>query len=110
MFLKVDYRYANLIGYIVGLINSFYWNRRWVFNSKNKKIIKEALLFLFIFFVCYGIQFIALNLLIQKVELNKYLAQFLGMAVYTLLNFLLNKNMTFRHKSKVKEDVIYPGF
>lgn len=106
MYVGVNYKLANLIGYIVGLINSYIWNRRWVFNSKSREILKEALLFLSVFFVCYGLQYLFINILIASLSLNKYLAQFLGMAVYTTFNFALNKFITFKNHNTFEDQLL----
>ena len=46
---------ANILGYTAGLINSFIWNKTWVFKSK-KGYRREAVKFGIGFGVCYGIQ------------------------------------------------------
>ena len=35
----VKYTKANLIGYILGVINSFFWNKLWVFQKKDGKFV-----------------------------------------------------------------------
>ena len=49
---------ADVIGYIAGLINSFVWNKNWVFKSHNKQLHREVLLFVVGFLVCFGLQFV----------------------------------------------------
>jgi putative flippase GtrA len=41
---KMDYRIANAVGYIIGFINSFIWNKLWTFKS-NKNFLIEAFFF-----------------------------------------------------------------
>lgn len=96
MSIKVNYLTANIIGYAVGLINSFIWNRLWVFQSKNGKIVNQLILFLSVFILCYIVQVGILYFFVQKLYINKYLAQLLSMVVYTLLNYILNKQITFK--------------
>ena len=52
---------SNALGYIVGLINSFLWNRSWVFRRRDGKLSRQAILFLIGFAVCYGLQFFTVS-------------------------------------------------
>ena len=37
VYLGVYYILANIIGYSLGIINSFYWNKNWVFQVSSKQ-------------------------------------------------------------------------
>ncbi|MGL4294013.1 MAG: GtrA family protein [Bacteroidales bacterium] len=95
MSLNVNYKLSNLIGYIAGVVNSFVWNKTWVFGSKNN-IFREIAGFLFSFCICYGIQYLMLMWMVEYRLWNTYLAQLIAMGVYTVLNFLMNRFITFR--------------
>ncbi len=84
-----------ITGYIVGVINSFIFNKIWTFKSKLMSI-KEAAFFIIIFFISLLLKIIVYKLLKEKFLLQKDIAFFIGMAVYTSINFLLNKYITFR--------------
>jgi putative flippase GtrA len=45
----IPYGPSNVVGYILGVINSFIWNRNWVFKTK-KNLRREAVLFVVGFF------------------------------------------------------------
>lgn len=101
---------SNVLGYIAGVINSFLWNKKWVFNSDGK-MFREALKFLAGFAVCYTLQFITVWTLNQSnfgdIEFEFYvftltgygIATLLGNVVYTIANFLYNRLITFRSRS-----------
>ncbi|GHV10163.1 hypothetical protein FACS1894162_2920 [Bacteroidia bacterium] len=97
---------ANIIGYIVGLINSFVWNRKWTFKS-TRRWKKDFVRFIGAFLICYLPQLLlvmALNhcisfpaLRIGYVVLTSAdMCQYIGIVFYTVLNFLCNKFYTFR--------------
>lgn len=97
---------SNIAGYIVGLINSFVWNRKWTFQSKNHWG-KEFLKFTLSFLVCYIPQLFFVNFLntsftnlridIPPLSISHaYTCQLIGIVFYTSLNFLLNKYYTFK--------------
>ena len=87
---------SNFIGYVVGLLNSFIWNRKWTFKSKTKV---SATLFKFIltFAISYILQLGNLYLLLHFTFIDPYICQLLSIVVYTFINFILNKNYTFKN-------------
>jgi len=100
---------ANFTGYLVGLINSFILNRNWTFKSKSSW--KGSLLrFLVAFGICYCLQLgvvLWLNNIIESREwaigfgnytftlTSEYVCQLVGIVIYSVFNFLLNKYYTF---------------
>jgi putative flippase GtrA len=98
---------SNAIGYVCGVINSFLWNKQWVFKS-NGKYTGEAIKFVIGFAICYALQFVVVWALSQsdfgKQEFNIYgfvisgygIATLLGNVVYTLANFVYNKLVAFK--------------
>ena len=104
----IDQYVSNAIGYVGGLINSFFWNKKWVFRSQ-RGMWKEAFKFGLGFLLCYGIQLLAVWALNEHTFLQTVLfnigfytvsgyaiATLIGMLLYTLLNFLYNRLVTFR--------------
>lgn len=99
---------SNAIGYVAGVINSFIWNRNWVFHS-SKKAGSEALKFCIGFLVCYGLQFLCTWMLTEPMGLGEItwtiigftfsgyaVATLFGMCVYTIANFIFNRVVTFK--------------
>lgn len=99
---------SNAIGYVAGVINSFLWNKTWVFRSHDS-YLREALIFLGGFLLCYGIQFLTVWVLSYKSPLNDFewnifgfvlsgygLATLVGNLVYTIANYIYNRLVTFR--------------
>ncbi|MDR2628139.1 MAG: GtrA family protein [Dysgonamonadaceae bacterium] len=97
---------SNVCGYIVGLINSYVFNRSWTFKSTTSW--KQSFLkFVMGFAVCYIIQLgvvlaVHQSGLISPVRYREYtltsayLCQLTGIVSYTILNFLYNKYYAFR--------------
>lgn len=98
---------SNAVGYIAGMVNSFLWNKKWVFQSDGK-MMREALNFLCGFAVCYALQFAVVWSLNQSsfgdyefeiwfFTLSGYgIATIIGNVVYTVANFIYNRLVTFR--------------
>lgn len=92
---QLSYIISNILGYACGLISSFILNKHWTFLSKGHHG-KELLKFLLVFIIAYGIQFIALILLKEELGIMAEIAQLIGIGVYTIIGFILNKFITFR--------------
>jgi len=98
---------SNITGYIVGLINSFVWNRKWTFRSKNHWGM-EFIKFTTAFLICFIPQLLLVNILNTYTTLqfsagsfsisHAYTCQLIGIVFYTALNFILNKYYTFKQK------------
>lgn len=96
--LKILYRsdyFSNIIGYLVGLINSFIWNRKWTFKNR-LKVRVTIFKFIVIFAISYLFQLGNLFILLHFSKIDPYICQLLSIFIYTLLNFLLNKFYTFK--------------
>ena len=94
--LDVNYLITNIAAYTLAQINNFFWSKYWVFGSAGKSYAREVSFFLIAFGFAYLAQFLLLLLLVEGCGMNKYLAQFLGLFVYGLVNFLMNRIVTFR--------------
>lgn len=97
---EIDSYICNVLSYIVGVTNSFLWNKLWVFQSKHTNVKKEILAFVIVFLVCYTCQLLLFSFLLESLLWNEYLAQFCGMCLYTILNFFLNRMITFKKIDK----------
>lgn len=106
-FLGINQWVSNAIGYVAGFVNSFVWNKLWVFRSHGA-VVREALKFIGGFLLCYLLQLGATWVLtdhspltgqswsLGAIVISGYgVATLLGMVVYTLANFVYNKAITF---------------
>lgn len=99
---------SNAAGYVAGMVNSFLWNKLWVFRSHSRRFHIEAMRFFVGFIICYGVQFavtLALTSNMDDMEwllpggftLSSYgLATIIGMCFYTVCNFIYNRVVTFK--------------
>lgn len=85
---------SNFFSYVTGIINSFLWNRAWVFKAKNRAWTKQLFLFFSSAAICWGIQWIVFRILL--LQCSEVVAQLIGMVIYTLLNYAFNRLFTFK--------------
>lgn len=90
----VNFVIANIIGYSVGILNSYFWNSKWVFNSKFQP--KAAIKFICVNLVVLSINTLLLYLLVKNIKMNAYISQLVVIVVGMAINFILNKVWTFR--------------
>ncbi len=101
---------SNAIGYTAGFINSFVWNKKWVFNTKShgRKAAAEMAKFCLGFLLCYGLQLLVTWVLTTPMGLGSWeeqygnftlsgygIATLVGMGVYTMANFVYNRLVAF---------------
>ena len=97
VFLGVNYIVANIIGYALGTLNSYFWNKSWVFKSNENKY-KLFVKFIIVNLITLGLNSYILTVLVTKIHLNKTLSQLAATAVGMVVNFILNKLWTFNDK------------
>ena len=102
---------SNVVGYIFGVINSFLWNRNWVFKTKNN-FQRELVLFVCGFLICLALQLCVSWILLEGFgwkslpddiipffpmqKAGQNIVMVLAMIVYTLANYAYNRFVTFR--------------
>jgi putative flippase GtrA len=86
---------SNITGYAAGVLNSFIWNKKWTF-ARSGAWVRSALLFGLVFAVCYLLQLGLLLFLDRRLAIDPYYNQLIAMLFYTLINFLMNKYVTFK--------------
>lgn len=94
LFMNLNYLVANTISYIIGIIHSYFWNKKFTFKSKNKSPL-ELVKFIFVYIVNYLIGMIILYLLVDKLGINHYIAGMLNLIITTLISWFGHKYFSF---------------
>lgn len=94
---------ANIISWIVSVIFAYFTNRKYVFESTNPNIIKEAISFFIsrisTLLMDMGIMFICVTL----IGMNDRLAKIISQVVVIISNYLFSKLFVFNKKQNQKE-------
>lgn len=108
VFFNVNYIGANVISYSIGTVNSYLWNKGWVFKSREKhsKMIYKfigvnSITLLFNSFVLYYT--------VSILGMNKLTSQIIATSLGMMMNFVLNKLWTFKggEINKCEKDIYY---
>lgn len=93
-YVDVQIDLANGLSYAAGMLNSFVWNKLWVFRSRGGGWWREAVLFFAGTGLCWLLQWVAFRaMLAVSTETVSYLT---GMVVYPVANYFYNRLVTFR--------------
>lgn len=86
---------ANLAGYIVGLMFSFFISKKFVFRSSGG-IGREGLRFISAFITCYLLNLLVLYLCHEKAHLNIYISQTVAVFTYAVSMYFMQRFIVFR--------------
>lgn len=90
---------ANAGGFVASVINSYYWNSKYVFKEKTETNDTKAFTKVV---ASYGISFmistVLIELFVDVLHISKYIAPLLRLVVTVPLNFILNKKWAFKEK------------
>ena len=105
VFFSVYYLVASLIGFLVSVINAYYWNDRYVFKVEDAEKPAWWKIFLKTFMAYAGTGLILNNILlifwVDIMGIHEMLGPILNLFITIPLNFLLNKYWAFKKDNKV---------
>lgn len=102
IYFDIHYLVASIVGFVISVINSFYWNNKYVFKSNCNNT--KSIFFMFIkTFISYaGTGLLLANLLlyvwVDMLKIQEFIAPLINLGITIPLNFLLNKFWAFKYK------------
>ena len=102
VFIGTNYLISNIFAFIISVLNSYHWNKKYVFktniDAKNSEI--KTLLKVFVSYSFTGLVLNSLLLLIwvDQFKISEYIAPVINLVITIPINFLLNKIWAFRNK------------
>jgi len=101
--LGVHHLLANAVGFVISVLNAYYWNNKYVFKTEKsgtfRKIAKV--------YTTYGITFLLstglLFLMVDIIGISYLIAPLINIAITMPINFLMNKFWAFRQRDNDKE-------
>ena len=95
IYFRVNYIVANTAGFILSVLNAYYWNNKYVFKKCNEDNLKPMIKT----FVSYGTTFILSTILlivmVHYLNISNILAPILNLIITVPFNFILNKYWAF---------------
>jgi dolichol-phosphate mannosyltransferase len=94
--LRIDYRLASVIAFLVSVGNNFWLNRHWTFSAKEHHPARQAIKFFAVSLVAYGFSYVVLTSLVNGAGLDKVIAQAIAVVTAMPLSFIGQKLWSFR--------------
>jgi putative flippase GtrA len=103
IFISVDlYLVGNIVGFVVSVLNSYYWNNKYVFYEENRNHIKA----LSKTFMAYSVSFVfgtvLLIVMVEIIKISVIIVPLINLVVTVPLNFMLNKFWAFKEDRDIK--------
>jgi putative flippase GtrA len=100
VYLGLYYLFASIIAFAICILNSFFWNNRYVFknDANQKRSIASSLVKTYVSYAFTGLflQNLLLALFIELLKFSKYIAPLFCLIITIPLNFILNKLWAFK--------------
>ncbi|KKI93166.1 sugar translocase [Bacillus sp. SA1-12] len=93
--LGMDYIFANLLAYSLGVMNSYYWNKNWVFEAGAGRHNDLFLRFVLVNLITLCLNTFVLYLLVDHIAVQPLLAQVFATGCGLVVNYVLNQRWTF---------------
>lgn len=103
VFCKVGFHYllASTIGFILSVVNAFFWNNKYVFTNKTETLIKAFVKMVMSYaFTGFVLSNILLIIWIEGVGVDELVAPIINVVITTPINYLLNKIYAFKDKKE----------
>lgn len=96
---NIHYLLANVISFLCGFLNSYLWNKYWVFrqDATNKN---SGIRFFVVNAANFGVNSLLLILLVEKLRFSPMTAQPLIIFITTFFGFFLTKVWVFKKKKE----------
>lgn len=91
------YLLALLLSHIIGVMNSFFWNKLWVFRTKKIQVF-EFIRFNLVYAIVFLVNAVALYGCVDVIHVDPRLAQLILLPLVTLVSFFGQKLWTFKDK------------
>ena len=102
VFFSVYYLVASLVGFLVSVMNAYYWNDRYVFKIEDGEKPAWWKVFLKTFMAYAGTGLVLNNILlivwVDMIGVHEMLGPILNLFITIPLNFLLNKYWAFKKR------------
>jgi putative flippase GtrA len=96
VYFGMKYVYANMIGYFCGVLNSFFWNKKFVFKKSDNRawkiLVKTGIVYTFTFILGT----IIMVVFVEYLGITELIAPILLAIIITPINYVLNKIWAYK--------------
>jgi len=96
---KVELQIANIISWIFAVAFAYFTNRKFVFKSKEKNMLKEASSFVGSRIISLLMDMFTMFLIVSVCHFNDKIGKLASQVIVTIANYILSKLFVFKKKS-----------
>ena len=94
----IEIQIANIISWITCVTFAYITNKKYVFNSKDKNILKEMTKFYSSRLTTLFIDMLLMYIFVTKLQYNDKIIKLIVQAIIIILNYILSKLLVFKSK------------
>lgn len=93
--LQINYLTSSLLGYVLGMINSYVLNKRWTFQNRDKKVVIQFIKFTIVNLISLGINLFIIYILVDRFNIDSMVSQVFATGFSTISNYAGSKILVF---------------
>lgn len=93
---KIELQIANIISWILAVTFAYFTNRKYVFKSKNKNMIKEASSFVASRIASLLMDMFTMFIIVSVLHFNDLIGKAVSQVIVTIANYILSKLIVFK--------------
>ncbi|MDD5615473.1 MAG: GtrA family protein [Candidatus Methanoperedens sp.] len=95
LYLNIYYMLALLISHIIGVTNSFIWNKKWTFQSEGNAR-REGIKFFSVYGIIFMMNLFILTFFVEGLKLTPQIGQVVALGICTMISYFGHKYWSFR--------------
>ncbi|WP_244834523.1 GtrA family protein [Clostridium sp. BJN0001] len=95
IYFGINYMISYTSGFILGIVNSYYWNNKYVFEKIKSNNFKSFIKNFISYLATFILSIILLMVMVRYMSISQEIAPILNLIITMVLNFLLNKFWIF---------------
>ena len=100
LYFGVHYTLANIIGFSVSVLNSYYWNNKYVFISEGNRVWWKTLIKTYLSYAGTGIVLnsVLLYIWIDICGISSFIAPLINLIIVIPINYTVNKMWAYKQR------------
>ncbi len=95
LYIGIYYQVANICSFIVGSLNGYLWNRKWVFKV-NGNNVKSLFKYYITYLATWLLSTVLLFTWVEILNISQLIAPIINVFITTPINYILSKKWTFK--------------
>ena len=94
--IKLDWSISNVIAWIISVLFAYFTNKKYVFESDTKDVLKEFTSFIICRIISLGIDMVVMYLFIDILNINNLISKVVANIIVVIANYIFSKFLIFK--------------